>query len=106
MTTDIRKVAILFSINWQNLEEVKQSFSSAEAVGNFTVFNIKGNRYRLILFINYQKQIAFFKNFLTSEVGRFFLSQSSYFLTVVDPNLNRSTARKAIANLDRHGNRC
>lgn len=55
---------ILKAANWQNLEEVKQSFSSAEAVGNFTVFNIKGNRYRLILYINYQKQIAFFKYFL------------------------------------------
>ena len=56
---------ILKAATWQNLEEVKQSFSSAEAVENFTVFNIKGNRYRLILFINYQKQIAFFKYFLT-----------------------------------------
>jgi mRNA interferase HigB len=56
---------ILKAANWQNLEEVKQSFSSAEVVGNFTVFNIKGNNYRLILSINYQKQIAFFKHFLT-----------------------------------------
>jgi mRNA interferase HigB len=56
---------ILKAASWQNLEEVKQSFASAEAVGNFTVFNIKGNRYRLILSINYQKQIAFFKYFLT-----------------------------------------
>jgi mRNA interferase HigB len=56
---------ILKAASWQNLEEVKQSFASAETVGNFTVFNIKGNRYRLILSINYQKQIAFFKYFLT-----------------------------------------
>ena len=56
---------ILKAASWQNLEEVKKSFASAEAVGNFTVFNIKGNRYRLILYINYQKQIAFFKYFLT-----------------------------------------
>ncbi len=50
---------------WKNLEDVKQTFSKAEAVGNFTVFNFKGNRYRLILDINYQKQLAFFKYFLT-----------------------------------------
>jgi mRNA interferase HigB len=56
---------IFKAASWQNLEEVKQSFSNAEAVGNFTVFNIKGNRYRLILYINYQKQITFFKYFLT-----------------------------------------
>jgi mRNA interferase HigB len=56
---------ILKAATWKNLEEVKQSFSSAEAVSNFTVFNIKCNRYRLILSINYQKQIAFFKYLLT-----------------------------------------
>ena len=32
--------------NWSNLVEVQSVFPKAEAVGNFTVFNIKGNRYR------------------------------------------------------------
>jgi mRNA interferase HigB len=50
---------------WQNLEEVRQTYSSAEAVRNFTVFNIKGNRYRLIVSINYIKQTIYFKYFLT-----------------------------------------
>ncbi len=31
---------------WSNLVEVQASFPKAKAVGNFTVFNIKGNRYR------------------------------------------------------------
>ena len=31
--------------NWQNLIEVQQIYPKAEAVNNFTVFNIKGNRY-------------------------------------------------------------
>lgn len=56
---------ILKKAQWQNLEAVKQTFSSAEAVGNFTVINIKGNKYRLILDINYQKKLIFFKYFLT-----------------------------------------
>jgi len=56
---------ILKKAQWQNLEAVKQTFSSAEAVGNFTVINIKGNKYRLILDINYQKKLIFFKHFLT-----------------------------------------
>jgi mRNA interferase HigB len=51
--------------NWQNLIEVQADYRSAEAVGNFTVFNIKGNRYRLILSIDYEAQIAYFKYFLT-----------------------------------------
>ncbi|MGA7952247.1 MAG: type II toxin-antitoxin system HigB family toxin [Gloeobacterales cyanobacterium] len=50
---------------WQNLEEVRQTYRSAEAVRNFTVFNIKGNRYRLIVSINYIKQTIYFKYFLT-----------------------------------------
>lgn len=51
--------------SWQNLIEVQADYRSAEAVGNFTVFNIKGNRYRLILSIDYEAQIAYFKYFLT-----------------------------------------
>jgi mRNA interferase HigB len=51
--------------NWQNLIEVQADYRSAESVGNFTVFNIKGNRYRLILSIDYEAQVAYFKYFLT-----------------------------------------
>ncbi len=39
---------------WQNLVEVQQVFPKAEAIGNFTVFNIKGNKYRLIVSIDYE----------------------------------------------------
>jgi len=38
---------------WRNLAEVRKTFSSADAVGRWTVFNIKGNQYRLIAEINY-----------------------------------------------------
>ncbi|WGV24192.1 type II toxin-antitoxin system HigB family toxin [Halotia branconii] len=34
---------------WKNLVEVQAIYPKAEAVGNFTVFNIKGNKYRLIV---------------------------------------------------------
>ena len=50
---------------WQNLIEVQQIYRDAEAVENFTVFNIKGNKYRLILDIDYSEQVAYFKYFLT-----------------------------------------
>lgn len=33
---------------WQNLIDVQQIYTKADAVGNFTVFNIKGNRDRLV----------------------------------------------------------
>ena len=51
--------------NWQNLIEIQADYRTAEAVGNFTVFNIKGNRYRLILSIDYEAQVAYFKYFMT-----------------------------------------
>lgn len=51
--------------HWKNLVEVQQAYKDAEAVGSFTVLNIKGNKYRLILDIDYEEQVAYFKYFLT-----------------------------------------
>lgn len=50
---------------WKYLDEVRQDFLSAEAVGNFTVFNIKGNNYRLIAGIDYEDQVIYIKYILT-----------------------------------------
>ena len=50
---------------WQNLIDVQKDYRSAEAVGKFTVFNIKGNKYRLIIDIDYEEQVAYFKYFIT-----------------------------------------
>jgi mRNA interferase HigB len=50
---------------WKNLVEVQHAYRDAEAVENFTVLNIKGNKYRLILDIDYEEQVAYFKYFLT-----------------------------------------
>jgi len=51
--------------NWSNLNELQSVFPKAEAVGNFTVFNINGNSYRLIVSIDYVKQLIFIKYVLT-----------------------------------------
>lgn len=50
---------------WLNLVEVQSIFPTAEAVGNFTVFNIKGNKYRLIVSIDYEVQLIYIKYVLT-----------------------------------------
>jgi mRNA interferase HigB len=50
---------------WQNLIEVQSLFPKAEAVGDFTVFNIRGNRYRLIVAIEYERQLIYVKYVLT-----------------------------------------
>ncbi|NEO84254.1 MAG: type II toxin-antitoxin system HigB family toxin [Spirulina sp. SIO3F2] len=56
---------VVQAAQWQNLEDVRRIFSSAEAVGNFTVFNLKGNRYRLIVGLDYERQMIFYKYLLT-----------------------------------------
>ncbi|MBS1798757.1 MAG: type II toxin-antitoxin system HigB family toxin [Acidobacteria bacterium] len=38
---------------WKSLEDIRRVFPSADGVGRFTVFNIKGNSFRLIAEINY-----------------------------------------------------
>ena len=50
---------------WTNLIQVQEVFPQAEAVSNFTVFNIKGNNYRLIVSIDYEQQLIYIKYILT-----------------------------------------
>ncbi len=50
---------------WQSLLEVRQTFANADAVGKWTVFNIKGNKYRLIAEINYRYQRLYIRHVLT-----------------------------------------
>jgi mRNA-degrading endonuclease HigB of HigAB toxin-antitoxin module len=40
----------------ENLSETKADFPAADLVGRRTVFNIKGNSYRLLARVNYQTQ--------------------------------------------------
>ena len=53
--------------NWRNLPEVKAQFPSADLVGRRTVFNIGGNKYRLIARIDYRGQQVFIIYILTHK---------------------------------------
>ncbi len=50
---------------WHNLAEVKETYSSADLVDKYIVFNIKGNDYRLIVSMNFRNQTIFIKYILT-----------------------------------------
>lgn len=50
---------------WQNLTEVRQTFNSADQVGKLTVFDIGGNKYRLIAYIDYKTKKVFIRHVLT-----------------------------------------
>ena len=50
---------------WRNLMEVREVFPHADPVGERTVFNIAGNKYRLIARVNYETQRIFVLEILT-----------------------------------------
>lgn len=51
--------------SWRNVAEVRATFRHADPVGTCTIFNIKGNNYRLIAKIDYAYQKVFIKYVLT-----------------------------------------
>jgi len=51
--------------DWKTLDEVRETFRSADTVGKYTVFNVKGNSYRLIVEISYRSQRIFVRYVLT-----------------------------------------
>ena len=50
---------------WQSLEDVRRVFPSADGVGKYTVFNVKGNSFRLIVEINYSTGRLYIRHILT-----------------------------------------
>jgi mRNA interferase HigB len=50
---------------WKTPAEMKQVYPSADRVGRRTVFNIAGNKYRLIARVNYESQRVFVLYLLT-----------------------------------------
>jgi mRNA interferase HigB len=53
--------------SWQNLAELKQVYPSADLVGRYVVFNIRGNKYRLVARIVYRSQTLFVVAVMTHE---------------------------------------
>lgn len=51
--------------SWRSLADVRKTFSNADAVGKWTIFNIKGNQYRLITEINYVARRIYIRHVLT-----------------------------------------
>lgn len=48
-----------------NWAELRMAFSAIDKVGELTVFDIGGNKYRLIAYIRFEKQIIYIKAVLT-----------------------------------------
>lgn len=50
---------------WQNIVEVRQDYPHADLVGRLVVFNIAGNKYRLIAQIHFESQLILIRHILT-----------------------------------------
>lgn len=51
--------------SWQSLAGVRLDFPYADPMGKYTVFNIGGNRYRLIATLKYRWQVVYIRHILT-----------------------------------------
>jgi mRNA interferase HigB len=50
---------------WKNLIEVRKDFPHADPVDQYTVFNIKGNEYRLVTAIHYNRKRVYVREVFT-----------------------------------------
>lgn len=50
---------------WQNLAELRQDFPTADLVSRLTVFNIGGNKYRLVVRVEYERQRVYIRAVMT-----------------------------------------
>lgn len=51
--------------SFNSFHVIKQTFGAADQVGKFTVFDIGGNKYRLIAAIHYNRGIVYIRHVLT-----------------------------------------
>jgi mRNA interferase HigB len=50
---------------WENFADVRKTFNAADSVGRFVVFDIGGNKYRLIAVIHFNRAKLFVRHVLT-----------------------------------------
>jgi len=50
---------------WRNLDELQTDYPHADVVGECTVFNVGGNKYRVITKVRYATQEIYVKHILT-----------------------------------------
>jgi len=55
-------------LRWTSLVDVRKTYPHADAVGEFTVFNIGGNKYRLATYINYRTGKVYIRHVMTHQV--------------------------------------
>lgn len=57
--------AIMSTTGFGSFAELKRAFGSVDKVGKFTVFDVGGNKYRLIAAIHYNRRKVYIRHVLT-----------------------------------------
>lgn len=58
-------INVVRAADWGNLSEIKQTFNSVDAFGDCVIFDVGGNKYRIIGKVGYQKHLVFIRFVLT-----------------------------------------
>lgn len=59
--------SVVTKATWKNIAELKNFFNSADYVRGLTVFDIGGNKYRMIAIVQYETGLVIVKDMLTHE---------------------------------------
>jgi mRNA interferase HigB len=52
---------------WEKFADIRANFPSADQVGKFTVFNVGGNKYRLIVVIHFNRGKVYVRHVLSHD---------------------------------------
>ena len=66
-TTLERWSKIISQNNFDNFSQLRATFPSADKIGNLIVFNIGGNKYRLIAAIHFNRRKVYIRHILTHK---------------------------------------
>ena len=58
---------IAMRLRWTSLVDVRKTYPHADAAGEFTIFNIGGNKYRLATCIDYRTAKVYIRRVMTHE---------------------------------------
>jgi mRNA interferase HigB len=53
--------------SWKDPADLRGTFSSASFVGDLTIFNVGGNKYRIAAYMHYSRQIVYVKQIGTHQ---------------------------------------
>ena len=56
---------IVAKARWASFADLRATYANADQVGRFTVFNLGGNKYRLIVVLHYNRSKVFVRHVLT-----------------------------------------